>query len=106
MRRKENQTRSCCHTLCQIFERDIVEPVRLLHDQLLLVDLDDERGVAFVSSEPELANRVLEFLRDVYGVRLGNGLEREKMISGRGGNRRGGQTMVRPDEETVREWKR
>jgi len=46
-------------TICQVLERDIVQPVHLLHDQLLLVDLDDERGVAFVSGEPELANRVL-----------------------------------------------
>ena len=58
------------HTLCQFFERDIVKPVHLLHDQLLLVDLDDERSVAFVSREPELANRVLQLLRDIYGVRL------------------------------------
>ena len=47
------------YTLCQVSERDIVEPLNFLHDQLLLVDLDDERGIPFVSSEPELANRVL-----------------------------------------------
>jgi hypothetical protein len=58
-------------TLCQVFWRNVVEPVGFLHDQLLLVDLDDERGVPFVPSEPELANRVLEFLGDVYGVGLG-----------------------------------
>jgi hypothetical protein len=58
------------HTVCQFFKRDIVKLVHLLHDQLLLVDLDDERSVAFVSSEPELANRVLQLLRDVYGVGL------------------------------------
>lgn len=47
------------YTLCQFFEIDVVKPLDFLHDQLLLVDLDDERGIAFVSGEPELANRVL-----------------------------------------------
>jgi hypothetical protein len=51
--------KKCYYTLCQFFERDIVKPFHLLHDQLLLVDLDDESSIAFVSSEPELANRVL-----------------------------------------------
>jgi hypothetical protein len=58
------------HTLCQVFRRDIVKAFHFLHDQLLLVDLDNERSIAFVSREPELANRIFQFLRDVYGVRL------------------------------------
>lgn len=64
-KKKRNQTRSCGvrhsahYTLCQVSERDIVELLNFLHDQLLLVDLDDERGIPFVSGEPELANRVL-----------------------------------------------
>jgi hypothetical protein len=52
-------------------ERDIVKPFNFLHDQLLFVDLDHERSIVSVSSEPELADRILQFLRDVYGVRLG-----------------------------------
>lgn len=62
--------RSMRFTLCQVLGRDVVERLDLLHDQLLLVDLDHERGIPFVPSEPELADRVLEFLRDVYGVGL------------------------------------
>jgi hypothetical protein len=57
-------------TLAQIFERDVVQPLDFLHDQLLLVDLDHERRVPLVPSEPELADRVLELLGDVDGVGL------------------------------------
>jgi hypothetical protein len=65
-------TRSMRRTLCQVFWRNVVfKPVGFLHDQLLLVDLDDERSIPFVPSEPELANRVFKFLGDVYGVGLG-----------------------------------
>ena len=58
-------------TLCQILERYIVELFDLLHDQLLLVDLDYDRGVPSISAgEPELAQRGLEFLRYVNSSRL------------------------------------
>ena len=62
---------STWYTLCQVFGSDVVKCLNFLHDQPLLVDLDDERGIPFVSSEPELANRVLKFLGDIHGVRLG-----------------------------------
>jgi hypothetical protein len=64
-------THSMCRTFCQVLERDVVEPFNFLHDQLLLVDLDHERSIPFMPSEPELADRVLQFLGDVYGVGLG-----------------------------------
>jgi hypothetical protein len=57
-------------TLCQVLRRDVVERVNFLHDQLLLVDLDHERSIPFAPSKPELADRVLEFLWDVYGMGL------------------------------------
>lgn len=57
-------------TLPQIFERDVEQRFDFLHDQLLLVDLDHERCVPLVPSEPELADRVLELLGDVDGVGL------------------------------------
>ena len=60
-----------CRTFCQVLGRDVVEPFNFLHDQLLLVDLDHERSIPFMPSEPELADRVLQFLGDVYGVGLG-----------------------------------
>ena len=75
------------NTFCQFFELDIVEPLDFLHDQLLLVDLDDERGIPFVSREPELANGVLQFLGDVHGVRLGK-VRARKSASAKGGERR------------------
>lgn len=60
-----------CRTFCQVLERGVVKPVNFLHDQLLLVDLDHERSIPFMPSEPELADRVLQFLGDVYGAGLG-----------------------------------
>jgi hypothetical protein len=43
----------------------------LLHDELLLVDLDDDGGVSCVApGEAELAEGRLEFLRDVDGAAL------------------------------------
>ena len=60
-----------CRTFCQVLGGDVVEPLNFLHDQLLLVDLDHERCISFMPSEPELADRVLQFLGDVYGVGLG-----------------------------------
>jgi len=60
-----------CRTFCQVLERDVVNPFNFLHDQLLLVDLDHERSIPFMPSEPELADRVLQLLGDVYGVGLG-----------------------------------
>ena len=75
------------NTFCQVFELDIVELLDFLHDQLLLVDLDDECGILRASSEPELAKRVLQFLGDVHGVRLGK-VRARKSASAKGGERR------------------
>jgi len=84
---------SCCNrTFGQVFERDVVEPLDLLHDQLLLIDLDHERGVPFVSREPELADRIFQFLGYVYGVGLGHVRDGEKMENSTG-YQRGGRTM-------------
>lgn len=60
-----------CRTFCQVLESDVVKPFDFLHDQLLLVDLDRERGIPFMPSESELADRVLQFFGYVYGVGLG-----------------------------------
>ena len=85
--------RSIYFTLCQVLRRDVVERVNFLHDQLLLVDLDHERSIPFVPSKPELADRVLEFLWDVYGVGLVGCVRKkksttaEKYKSGRRTNR-------------------
>ena len=58
-------------TLCEILNADVVELLDLLHDQLLLVDLDDDGGAACVSAgEPEFAEGILELLGYVDCVRL------------------------------------
>lgn len=57
-------------TFCQFFGGDIVKLFNFFHDQLFLVDLDHQRSIPFVPSEPELTNRVLQFLRDVHRVGL------------------------------------
>jgi hypothetical protein len=69
-RDRPSRMRSIYFTLCQVLRRDVVERVNFLHDQLLLVDLDHERSIPFAPSKPELADRVLEFLWDVYGMGL------------------------------------
>lgn len=54
------------HTFCEVLDADVVELLDLLHEQLLLVDLHDQRGVARVAPrEPELAERGLELLGDI-----------------------------------------
>jgi hypothetical protein len=58
-------------TFGQVFERDVIEHLDLLHDQFLFVDLDHERSVVLASGEPELADRILQLLGDIYGMRLG-----------------------------------
>lgn len=59
------------HTFCEVLDADVVELLDLLHEQLLLVDLHDQRGVARVAPrEPELAERGLELLGDIDGAGL------------------------------------
>jgi hypothetical protein len=58
-------------TFCQFFERDVIECLDFLHDQFLFVDLDHERSVVMASGEPELADRILQLLGDIYGMWLG-----------------------------------
>ena len=58
-------------TLCEVLDGDVVELLDLLHDQLLLVDLDDDRRVSCIPArEPELAQGGLELLGNVDGARL------------------------------------
>lgn len=58
-------------TFCKIIDADVIELLYLLHDELLLVDLDDEGGAAGIAAgEPELAQGRLELVRDVDCVRL------------------------------------
>ena len=60
------------HTFCEVLDADIVKLLDLLHDELLLVHLHDERSAPRVAArEAELAERVLELLRDVDGAGLG-----------------------------------
>ena len=58
-------------TLCEVLDADVVELLYLLHDELLLVDLDDDGGVACIAAcEAELAEGRLELLGDVDGAGL------------------------------------
>ena len=58
-------------TFCQVLDADVVKLLDLLHDELLLVDLDDHGGVPCIAArEAELAQCGLELLRDVNGVGL------------------------------------
>ena len=58
-------------TFRQVLDADVVELLDLLHEELLLVDLDDHGGVSCIAPrETELAQGGLELLRDVDGVRL------------------------------------
>ena len=58
-------------TLCEVVDANVIELLHFFHDQLLLVDLDYDRGVPSISAgEPELAQRGLEFLRYVNSSRL------------------------------------
>lgn len=55
----------------EVLEGDVVELLDFLHNELLLVDLDHDRGATCVAAgEPELAQRVLERLGDVDCMRL------------------------------------
>ena len=43
-------------TLCEVVDANVIELLHFFHDQLLLVDLDDHRGVPSISpGESELA---------------------------------------------------
>lgn len=56
------------HTFSQVLDADVVELLYLLHDELLLVDLDDYGGVPGIAPrEPEFAEGCLELLRNVNG---------------------------------------
>ena len=58
-------------TFGEVLDADVVKLLDLLHEQLLLVDLDDERGVPCVAArKAELTQRGLELLRDVDGAGL------------------------------------
>lgn len=59
------------HTFCEVLDADVVKLLDLLHHQLLLVDLDDDRRVSRIPpGESEFAEGGLELLRDIDGVRL------------------------------------
>lgn len=56
------------HTFCQVLDADVVELLDLLHDELLLVDLHDQRSVPGIATrKAELAQGRLELLGDVNG---------------------------------------
>ena len=58
-------------TFCQILDTDVVELLDLLHDQLLLVDLDDHGSVSCIApGKSKLAQSCLEFLWYVDSMRL------------------------------------
>ena len=58
-------------TFCEVLDADVVELLDLLHQELLLVDLDDDRRVSCIPArEPELAEGGLELLGNVDGARL------------------------------------
>ena len=90
------------HTFCEVLDADVVELLDLLHDEVLLVDLDDDRGVAGVAArEAELAEGGLELLGDVDGAGLRAGGVRSSRAAaassraGQGGFRTGGSRAVR-----------
>ena len=77
-------------TFCEVLDADVVELLDLLHDEVLLVDLDDDRGVARVAArEAELAEGGLELLRDVDGA----GLRARGQVQ-QGGDGGGGALML------------
>ena len=56
-------------TFREVLYGNVVELLHLLHDELLLVDLDDEcRAPRIASREAELAQGGLQLLRDIDGV--------------------------------------
>ena len=60
------------HTFCEIFWGYVVELLNLLHEQLLLIDLDHERSISRATAgESEFPKGVFELLWDIDGVRLG-----------------------------------
>jgi hypothetical protein len=59
------------NTLRKLLNGDVVKLLDLFHDQLLLVDLDDDGGVSSISTcKSELAESGFEFLRYVNCSRL------------------------------------
>ena len=72
----------CVHTFREVLDADIVKLLDLLHDELLLVDLDDDGGVAGIAAgEAELAEGCLELLGDVDGAGLGWGVQQTRQRS-------------------------
>ena len=64
------------HTFSQVLDADVVELFDLLHDQLLLVDLDDHRGVPSISpGESELAEAAFSScgMSTVWDCQIGDG---------------------------------
>ena len=58
-------------TLCEVVDANVIELLHFFHDQLLLVDLDDHRGVPSISpGESELAEGGFQLLRNVDGMGL------------------------------------
>ena len=77
-------------TFSKVLDTDVVELLDLLHDQVFLVNLDDDGGMARVSTrEAELAQGILELLGNVYSARL------------RGWHRVGGFDRMRCIENTA-----
>ena len=69
-------------TLCEVVNANIIELLHFFHDQLLLVDLDDHRGVPSISpGESELAEGGFQLLRNVDGTGLCS-MERVEGIAG------------------------
>ena len=59
-------------TLREFFNADVVKQLDLFHDELCLVDLDDECGAAFIPpGKAKLAKEVFDRLRYIYCKRLG-----------------------------------
>ena len=58
-------------TLCEFLDADVVEQFDLFHDELCLVDLDDQGSTALIPpSKAKLAESVFDRLRNIYGLRL------------------------------------
>lgn len=59
------------HTLNQVFNRDIIELLDFLYNQLLLIDFDHKRSASRISSsKSEFPKGILDGLRDIDGVGL------------------------------------
>ena len=59
------------HTFSQVLDADVVELFDLLHDQLLLVDLDDHSCVTSIAPcETEFAERRLQLLWNIDSMGL------------------------------------